>query len=152
MTMHQESVTRDWLDTGEITRIRSGLSSVAAGADRFTADFYARLFELAPTLRPLFPDDLSSQRGKLKHMLAVLVENLDRPLALRPALATLGDRHCSYGVVKADFIVVGQTLMDTLGIHLGEQFGPADRDAWTSLYSRVTAVMTKGTAQTAAAA
>jgi nitric oxide dioxygenase len=133
--MHQESVKRDWLDTGEITRIRSGFSAVAADADRFTADFYARLFELAPTLRPLFPDDLSSQRDKLK-----------------PALATLGDRHRSYGVVKADFIVVGQALIDTLGAHLGEQFGPAERSAWTALYSRITTIMTMGTVHAAAAA
>jgi hemoglobin-like flavoprotein len=150
--MHQESVTRDWLDTCEITRIRSGFSAVAADADRFTADFYARLFELAPTLRPLFPDDLSSQRGKLTHMLVMLVAALDRPDTLRPVLATLGDRHRSYGVVKADFIVVGQALIDTLGAHLGEQFGPADRSAWTALYSRITTIMTTGTAHTAVAA
>jgi hemoglobin-like flavoprotein len=150
--MHQESVKRDWLDTGEITRIRSGFSAVAADADRFTADFYARLFELAPTLRPLFPDDLSSQRNKLKHMLIMLIAALDRPDTLRPALATLGDRHRSYGVVKADFIVVGQALIDTLGAHLGEQFGPAERSAWTALYSRITTIMTMGTVHAAAAA
>ena len=150
--MHQETVTRGWLDTGEIVSIRRGFSAVAADADRFTADFYARLFELAPTLRPLFPDDLSSQRDKLKHMLVMLVESLDRPLALRPALATLGDRHRSYGVVKADFIVVGQALIDTLGAHLGEQFGPAERSAWTALYSRITTIMTMGTAHVVAAA
>jgi hemoglobin-like flavoprotein len=127
--MHQETAKRDWLDAGEITRIRSGFSAVAADADRFTADFYARLFEIAPTLRPLFPDDLSSQRDKLKHMLVFLVESLDRPDTLRPELAALGDRHRSYGVVKADFIVVGQALIDTLGAHLGEQFGPAEPHA-----------------------
>src|SRR5512146_2953246 len=124
--MHQQTVARDWLDSAEITRIRRGFSAVAADADRFTADFYARLFELAPTLRPLFPDDLSSQRDKLKHMLAMLVAGLDRPVALRPALVTLGDRHRSYGVVRADFVVVGQALLDTLDAHLGEQFSAAD--------------------------
>jgi hemoglobin-like flavoprotein len=150
--MHQETATRDWLDSAEIARIRSGFGAIAADADRFTADFYARLFELAPTLRPLFPDDLSSQRDKLKHMLAMLVAGLDRPVALRPALATLGDRHRSYGVVKADFIVVGQALIGTLESHLGVQFSPADRSAWAALYGRVTAIMTMGTAHAAAAA
>lgn len=150
--MHQETVARDWLDAGEIARIRRGFGAAAADADRFTADFYARLFELAPTLRPLFPDDLSSQRDKLKDMLVMLVTVLDRPVALRPALATLGDRHRSYGVVKADFIVVGQALIDTLDVHLGEQFSSADRSAWTALYARITAIMTAGTARAAAAA
>jgi hemoglobin-like flavoprotein len=150
--MHQDSVAKDWLDAGEIARIRHGFSAVAADADRFTADFYERLFELAPTLRPLFPDDLSSQRGMLKHMLGMLVATLDRPVALRPALAGLGDRHRSYGVVKSDFIVVGQALIDTLDAHLGEQFGPADRSAWTALYSRIMSIMTLGTKRAAAAA
>ena len=149
---HQEPAAREWLDTAEIACIRSGFNAVAADADRFTADFYARLFELAPTFRPLFPDDLSSQRDKLKHMLGMLVPSLDRPATLRPTLAALGDRHRSYGVVKADFIVVGQALMDTLGLHLGEQFGHADRSAWTALYTRITAIMTMRTTRAAAAA
>lgn len=150
--MHQETVTRDWLDSAEIARIRRGFNAVAAEADRFTAGFYTRLFELAPTLRPLFPDDLSGQRDKLKHMLAMLVAGLDRPLALRPALAMLGDRHRSYGVVKVDFVVVGQALLDTLDAHLGGQFSAADRGAWAALYARITAIMTMGTTQAAAAA
>ena len=150
--MHQDSVTRDWLDAGEIARIRHGFSAVAADADRFTADFYERLFALAPTLRPLFPDDLASQRDKLKHMLGMLVASLDRPVALRPALAALGDRHRSYGVVKADFIVVGQALLDTLSAHLGEQFCAADRGAWAALYARITAIMTTGTVRACAVA
>ncbi|HET7063409.1 MAG TPA: globin domain-containing protein [Rudaea sp.] len=150
--MHQDSTTQDWLDSGEIARIRHGFSAVAANADRFTADFYERLFERAPTLRPLFPEDLSSQRDKLKHMLVMLVASLDCPVALRPALAALGDRHRSYGVVKVDFIAVGQALIDTLDVHLGEQFGPTDRNAWTALYSRIVAIMSVGTAHAAAAA
>jgi len=150
--MHQETFTHDWLDSDQIARIRRGFSAAASDADCFTAAFYERLFELAPTLRQLFPADLSSQRDKLKHMLAVLVADLDRPGALAPALAKLGDRHRSYGVVKTDFIVVGQALIDTLAAHLGEQFGPADRSAWTALYGRITAIMTMGTAHAVAAA
>jgi len=145
--MHQETFTHDWLDSDQIARIRRGFSAAASDADCFTAAFYERLFELAPTLRQLFPADLSSQRDKLKHMLAVLVADLDRPGALAPALAKLGDRHRSYGVVRADFMVVGKALIDTLGSHLEEQFSPADRSAWAELYTRITAIMKKGTAQ-----
>jgi len=149
--MHDEISTHDWLDSGQIARIRSGFSAVASDADCFTAAFYERLFELAPTLRPLFPADLSSQRDKLKHMLAMLVADLDRPLALAPALAKLGDRHRSFGVVKADFIVVGTALIDTLNSHLEGHFSAADRSAWAALYARVSAIMKRGTAQDAAA-
>ena len=100
----------------------------------------------------LFPDDLSSQRDKLKHMLVMLMASLDRIADLRPALAALGDRHRSYGVVRADFAVVGQALLDTLAGHLGAAFTAADRDAWAQLYGRITAIMIAGTARVAAAA
>ena len=42
--MHQEIVTRDWLDSAAIKRIRRSFGAVAADADRLTADFYVRLF------------------------------------------------------------------------------------------------------------
>jgi hemoglobin-like flavoprotein len=38
--------------------------------------FYDRLFEIAPEVRPLFPDDLVAQKKKLMAMLAVAVTNL----------------------------------------------------------------------------
>jgi hemoglobin-like flavoprotein len=150
--MHHRTETPDWLDAAEIARIRGGFAQVASNADGFTVDFYARLFELAPTTRSLFPDDLSNQRDKLKHMLVMLMRSLDRPTELAPALAALGDRHRSYGVVKTDFAVVGQALIDTLATHLGELFSAADRAAWIALYRRITAVMIAGTTRTAAAA
>ena len=49
-------------------------------------------------------------------------------------------------------MMVGQALMDTLDVHLGDQFGPADRSAWAALYARITAIMTAGTARAAVAA
>jgi nitric oxide dioxygenase len=150
--MHSGNEARDWLDAADVVRIRDGFARVAANADGFTADFYARLFELAPTTRALFPDDLTTQREKLKHMLVMLIGSLDRPLQLKPALAALGDRHRSYGVVKADFVVVGRALLDTLAAHLGDSFTPADRAAWADLYGRITAVMTSGTQRNPATA
>jgi len=150
--MRHTIATPDWLDAAEIARIRAGFARVATNADGFVADFYARLFELAPTTRALFPDDLSAQRDKLKHMLVMLMASLDRAAELRPALATLGDRHRSYGVVKADFAVVGQALLDTLAAHLGAAFTAADRDAWAALYGRITSIMIAGTTPVAVAA
>jgi len=149
--MHHASTARDWIDADQIARIRGGFAGIAADADRFTAAFYARLFELAPTLRDLFPPDLSAQRAKLAHMLSMLTASLDRPLELRPALAALGERHRSYGVVTTDFRSVGQALLDTLAAHLGERFTVADRAAWTVLYGRIAAIMTAPTQRAAAA-
>jgi len=150
--MHSSTETRDWLATADVVRIRDGFAHVATNADGFIADFYARLFELAPTTRALFPDDLTAQREKVKDLLVMLMGGLDHPMQVKPALAALGDRHRSYGVVKADFVVMGRALLDTLAAHLGDAFTPADRAAWADLYGRITAVMTAGTQRTVAAA
>jgi len=150
--MHARNENHDWIDAAKIARIRESFAGVASNADGFVADFYARLFELAPTTRALFPDDLSSQRDKLKHMLVMLMRGLDRPVELAPALAALGDRHRSYGVVKTDFAVVGLALIDTLAKHLGDAFTDADRGAWVALYRHVTNIMLAGTRRSAEAA
>lgn len=43
-----------------------------------TADlFYDYLFEIAPEVRPLFPDDLAAQKKKFITMLATVVANLN---------------------------------------------------------------------------
>lgn len=148
--MHHHAAAHDWLGAADIVRIRNGFGLVAADADGFTAAFYARLFELAPTVRALFPDDLAPQRDKLKHMLAMLTASLDRPAALQAALAALGDRHRAYGVVRSDFVVVGQALLDTLAARLGAAFADADRAAWTALYARITSIMTSAAGRAAA--
>jgi hypothetical protein len=60
-------------DSGLIARLRADAaplrdSFAAAAADprAFAADFYHALFELAPGVRGLFPEDLQSQREKFQ--------------------------------------------------------------------------------------
>ena len=60
--------------------------------------FYDRLFEIAPEVRPLFPDDLVAQKRKLMAMLAVVVTNLHHVDKIAPAVEDLGRRHIAYGL------------------------------------------------------
>ena len=48
--------------------------------------FYSRLFEIAPEVRPMFPDDLSEQKKKLMAMLGTVVQGLSRLEMLLPAV------------------------------------------------------------------
>ena len=103
--------------------------------------FYRRLFELDPTLRPLFKGDLKEQGRKLMDMLRMAVKGLDRPEALLPALAALGRRHAGYGVNERDYETVGEALIWTLEQGLGPSFTPEIREAWTALYKLVADTM-----------
>lgn len=105
---------------------------IAAEAARL---FYARLFELDPSLRPLFRGDLSVQGNHLMAALAFVVEGLARPETILPAVRDLGRRHVRYGVKDEHYATVGEALLWTLGRAFGSAFTPEVRGAWAAAYT-----------------
>jgi len=124
--------------------VQTSFAQVRPIADAAAALFYTRLFELDPTLRPLFKGDLKEQGRKLMDMLTLAVKGLDRPEALLPALTALGRRHAGYGVNKHDYETVGEALLWTLEQGLGPSFTPDVREAWAALYRLVADTMRIG--------
>ena len=61
------------------TLVQQSFAVVVPIAEDVTALFYERLFEIDPSLRHLFAEDLGPQRGKLAQMLLAAVKGLDRP-------------------------------------------------------------------------
>ena len=121
--------------------VQTSFEQVWPIADAAAALFYGRLFELDPTLRPLFKGDIKEQGRKLMEMIRLAVKGLDRPEALMPALAALGRRHAGYGVNKHDYETVGEALLWTLEQGLGPGFTPDVREAWEALYGFVAGAM-----------
>lgn len=103
--------------------------------------FYGRLFELDPSLRPLFKGDMAEQGRKLMTMINTVVMSLDRLDPLLGAVEDLGRRHVAYGVTGAHYDTVGSTLLWTLGQGLGAQFTPPVEAAWTEAYTTLASVM-----------
>ena len=58
--------------------------------------FYSRLFELDPSLRPLFKPDMKEQKQKLMQMLAAAVRGLTTSIHSSPS-RDLGARHLDMG-------------------------------------------------------
>jgi hemoglobin-like flavoprotein len=138
------------MTTNQITIIRSTFRSVARSSDIAAQLFYQRLFELDPSLRPLFRSNLDEQGAKLMQMLGAAVGLLDKPGSLIPVLENLGRRHTGYGVRDEHYDTVGKALLDTLDNALGSEFTPEAREAWTALYTVVATTM-KAAAQPAMA-
>jgi Globin len=65
--------------------------------------FYGRLFQIAPSVRPMFNNDIGIQARKFSDMLQVLVEGLDDFDQQQPALRAMGLKHAGYGVVPAHY-------------------------------------------------
>lgn len=125
----------------QIALIRGNFAKVAPIAPQAAELFYGRLFELDPSLRPLFKGDMKEQGRKLMAMIATAVANLDNLAAVVPAVQALGARHVGYGVQAAHYTTVGTALLWTLEQGLGEDFTPACHAAWTEMYGTIAAVM-----------
>jgi hemoglobin-like flavoprotein len=106
--------------------------------------FYRRLFEIDPGLRPLFRNDIEVQSAKLLDMLGSLISHLESTSLLETELHQMGARHAGYGVEPGHYATVGGALLDMLAEVLREQFTPATREAWTTLYGAVADAMLAG--------
>lgn len=127
--------------------VQESFAKVLPIADQAADLFYDRLFELAPELRAIFPDDMSEQKKKLMAMLNVAVKGLDRPEKLVPQLEELGRKHGGYGVSDADYDPVGSALLWTLEQGLAEAFTPDVKAAWISVYELVSGIMSTAAAE-----
>ena len=76
--------------------------------------FYGRLFEIAPHVRPMFPEDRTEQKEQLMAMLGTAVAGLDHLDTLVPAVSALGRRHAGYGLKAQHYVQVGSALLWTL--------------------------------------
>ena len=118
--------------------------------------FFKRIFEIAPGALELFsfrdvpaPElyesaKLKSHALKVMNTVGVAVSMLDDVPALLPVLEGLGKKHVDYGVVPAHYEVVGQALLDTLALGLGDAFTPELKAAWAEIYGVVSSTMIKG--------
>lgn len=128
--------------------LRRSFNAVLADPQRFSQRFYARLFELAPAARALFPAELGPQQQKLVQAVVVLIRGLDDPAVLVPMLGQLGLRHAGYGVHAAHYVWVGEALVDTLNTVSAQGLSAAERQAWMQLYGWIAASMLAAAAGT----
>jgi len=139
------------MDAQDKMLVQSSFEKVVPIAPRAADLFYSRLFELDPTLRPMFSDDLTEQKKKLMQMLAAAVEGLDDLNVLVAVLQELGVRHAGYGVEDDHYDTVGVALLWTLEQGLGPAFTPATKEAWVAVYGLLASTMKAAAARGAAA-
>jgi hemoglobin-like flavoprotein len=118
----------------QIKAIQDSFAKVAPISDQAAALFYGRLFEIAPSVKPLFRGDMAEQGRKLMATLAVVVNGLDNLQAVLPAASALAKRHVGYGVKPIHYAIVGDALLWTLERGLGEQWSPDLAAAWNDAY------------------
>jgi len=131
----------------QIALVQTSFAQVLPIADTAAALFYNRLFELDPSLKPLFKGDMREQGRKLMTMIRVVVNGLNRLDQLVPAVQELGRRHARYGVTDAHYDTVGAALLATLHQGLGEAFTPDVAAAWAMAYALLADTMKAAAAE-----
>ena len=121
--------------------VQSSWKQVEPIAAQAAALFYGKLFELDPSLKPLFKSDMDEQGKKLMQMLAAAVAGLDNLGELTPVVEALGKRHGDYGVIEEHYPIVGEALLWTLEQGLGDAFTDDVKEAWTVAYTTLSNLM-----------
>jgi hemoglobin-like flavoprotein len=125
----------------QVRLVQQSFANVAPISDQAAVIFYDRLFEVAPSVKPMFPVDMTEQRKKLMATLAVVVNGLSTLEAVLPAASALAKRHVSYGAKPEHYPVVGGALLWTLEKGLGEGWTPEIAAAWTAAYGTLSGYM-----------
>ena len=129
------------MTSDQVQLVQQSFAKVAPISEQAAVIFYDRLFEVAPSVRAMFPDDMKEQRKKLMATLAVVVGGLTNLEAVLPAASALAKRHVSYGAKPEHYPVVGGALLWTLEKGLGEAWTPELAAAWTAAYGTLSGYM-----------
>lgn len=120
--------------------LRNSLGLIARDPAGFAQTFYTRLFEIDPSLRPLFVHDLGRQGFKLVQMLAFCVKYLDDAAILIPEIRMMAIRHTAYHVEEQHYAVLGEVLIWTIEARLGEAVTADMLAAWKYVYAHITEI------------
>ena len=132
------------MNSQQINLVQTSFEHVRPIASTAAEIFYARLFELDPSLRPMFKGDMSHQGRMLMSMLNTAVNGLGNLDATLPVVRQLGARHARYGVRDEHYPIVGGALLWTLAQGLGDKFTPEVSEAWAAAYELLASVMQLG--------
>jgi hemoglobin-like flavoprotein len=125
----------------QVKLVQDSFAKVAPIPETAAVLFYDRLFEIAPSVKPMFPTDMTEQRKKLMATLAVVVNGLSNLESILPAASALAKRHVGYGAKPAHYPVVGAALLWTLEKGLGDAWTPDIAEAWTAAYGTLSGYM-----------
>ena len=129
----------------DLDALETSFDLVAPRGDELMDVFYARLFTVAPAVKPLFAGtDLKRQKGMLLAALVLLRRSLRDLDSVAPKLRDLGARHVRYGALPEHYPVVGEVLIGSMAQVAGDAWTAAFEEAWNEAFAIVASVMIDG--------
>jgi nitric oxide dioxygenase len=125
----------------EIILIQSSFQKVWDKSKNFGEIFYDKLFKTKPDIVKLFKGDMKEQARYLTKMVKIVVDGLNNPQIIFPAVQHLGVQHYEFGVDKKDYKIFGACLIECIANQLGKEFTDKTKDAWQKLYDELAELM-----------
>jgi hemoglobin-like flavoprotein len=138
------------MDSTTIRHLQESVALLPTGDIAPVNEFYRRLFELAPEVRPMFTREMDQQAKKFSDMLAWVIAHLEHPHELCQELRALGARHSGYGVKIDQYAPVGSALIWMFQHTLGDRFTPEMEEAWLEFYAFASFELERGSREAAA--
>jgi hemoglobin-like flavoprotein len=129
----------------EISLIQNSFRQINPIADHAGVIFFARLFELDPTLRTTFQGDIGAQGSNLMQSVGFIVYSLDQIEVVLPVLRQMGLRQSEYHLSDEQYEVFCEALLWTLTKCLRETFTVETRDAWAKTFWLLAETIKAGT-------
>lgn len=139
----------------ELETLETSFDLIASRGEELVDVFYRRLFEVAPSVKPLFAHtDMAKQKAMLLATLVLLRKSLRDLDAIAPKLRQLGARHVAYGARPEHYPVVAEVLLASMAELAGDAWTDEIAAAWAGALGLVATAMLEGAAdaETAAAA
>ena len=131
--------------TLQLETLETSFDLIAPRGEELVDVFYARLFEAAPAVQPLFArTDLRKQKSMLLATLVLLRKSLRDLDAIVPKLRQLGARHVAYGARPEHYPVVADVMLASMAEIAGEVWTAEVEAAWAAALGLVAAAMLDG--------
>jgi hemoglobin-like flavoprotein len=127
--------------------VRTTFDHILQITDTAALLFYAKLFEVDPSVVGMFPMKIESQGRMLMLVVTRAVRGMDDLECLLPVLRELGRRHLRYGVRDEHYETVVEAMVWALQIGLHAGFTAEVREAWTAWYWLLADAMKAGAAE-----
>jgi len=137
------------IDSTMVRHLRESIGLLPMEDLRPAHEFYRRLFELAPEVRPMFDREIGLQAKKFSDTLAWVIAHLEHPEELSAEMRALGARHTGYGVKIDHYAPLGSALIWMFQHSLGDRFTPEMEEAWLDAYAYLTLEAERGAREAA---
>ena len=125
--------------------LEESFDAVAPHGDELMDEFYGRLFEAAPAVKPLFAHtDMKRQKAMLLAALVLVRKSLRDLDTIVPKLRELGARHVAYGARPEHYPVVAEVLIASMAAVAGPAWTAEYEAAWGGALGVVAGVMIEG--------